>query len=464
MSYKDSTGRILSGILGMLESARADQGVPVFPPVVDAVNAALTLRDYHALTEAPAIHRAFMELIRHPGLPAEYVRRAFQYWLIQDAGAFADGVPEFLFEERPDLPWLPLVPAVLLLEFNPRRARGLLEKALANDPDLTVWALHRLSIFFSNRLSRRTEMLCRRALMSSGRATVVQQVEYGLFLLEAGRLKAAEAVVSTQPNPETPQDQWRTVFLEHMVRAESVDGLRAATRECLERHPGMPAFMRVFAPFVLRLYCRLEADHPHARDLHLAGGYAQILLGEWDAGRFHTDSLLIGSRFPVCAGRIREVIPILIARQDADSTFTDGFAAMSFYASCAGLSREAEECLELEPLGRAHEPVGWFRLAVAAGLLQKKEEAIAFLERLYQQEPDFFMRQNTPVFWSMAAILFKTLGWRDAARRTEVLAEAASGWSYRCAFLSRRPASEKPVPLPSFDWPHGLRMSGDGHE
>ena len=88
-------------------------------------------------------------------------------------------------------------------------------------------------------------MFCRRMLMSSGRATVAQQVEYGLFLLEAGRLKAAEAVVSTRPNPEAPRDLWRTVFLEHMVRAEGFDGLRAATRECLERHPGVPAFMRV---------------------------------------------------------------------------------------------------------------------------------------------------------------------------------------------------------------------------
>jgi hypothetical protein len=106
--------------------------------------------------------------------------------------------------------------------------------------------------------------------------------------------------------------------------------------------------------------------------------------------------------------------------------------------------------------------MGWFRLAIAAGLLQQADQVGFFLNRIFQMDPAFFLKQSSPVFWSMATILFKTQGKHNLLRRAETWAAAAPGWPYRRAFLQRTSETEKSTKWPPFKWPAQISNDSGG--
>ena len=468
MTYQGTVSRICSGVLRMLDhEPMEDSEKSRSHPVSGVVNTAVALRDYFGGTQGAVVHQSFLRLLSNPAIRADVLHRAFCHWVRYGVEEAEGPFPEAPQSVRPDMAWGALLSLVRLMPEEPfslGRVRKEVEEVFAREPDLTEWVVHRMASVCEKRRRFRVAVFCLGWLSRRRRATGAQQITYALLLLEAGRWRAAASAMTEQPEALTPEDEWRTIFLRHLTESRPGEPLRAATCRWLEEHPGASSVMNMLGPFGMRLYFRLEADSPRERDFRLAEGIAGMLLGEWEAGRFHADSLLLGGRFLVCTGRIREAMGIFLARQQADEKWVDGFATLSIYASCAGLAAEAKECLDDEPLDRAHDSMGWFRLGLAAGLLQRTNESVGFLERLYQQEPDFFVKQGAPVFWSMASILFKTLGWKRLSQQAVSKAEEMPDWSWRCEFMNRCPLCAEVVALPSFVWPQSWGGMGDGHE
>ncbi len=464
ISYQDTCAQLAARLAEFLDPSQADGVVrqgPVPSAIAQAVESAARLVGFYQLRDEAELRRWLAHIIRDSTLPSAVKIQAAEYACAECGAPLA----AWLFPQLNGLAAGTAAEAILLADLHLwvkqyRRARELLRAAKpAPDESFTAHLAQRARAWYS-RNRPRAALISWRAALQQGPLPPEPAAAFSLFLADNGRFRAAGLRLAAASAPDTPETRLRALLVRHLADPGTKPSLRNAAGALLAQAPDLPSFMRVFAPFATQLTTRLDRAPPRAGDLKLAGAYTQLLFAECDQGRFFTESLLVGSKFPVYAGAMSEVMEIMDARARADESFVDGHAALAVYAWGAGLQREAERCLEREPAARPHSPVGWFRLALAASLLGQTDTAVGFLERLHRQAPDYFQQNPLPVVWGMLSILLKALGWREAAAQAAEMTARAPFWDHRQALLARVPARDRPVALPPFQWPAWLRPPG----
>lgn len=455
-SYHNACDQMLGQVLHLLEpnGQRHGKQTKTAPPMVmQMAGAALALRRFLSTTQPGEVRRLIPHMMDDPNLPATAKILAANHYCT-------------VCQENPSwlLPYLKLdvgaTPAqqcfmgnLALWARQYTRARTCYQAAAHGDPAMTADFLANMAAFWQVQDLDRAAVLCWNQARRIQPLSPTQQLALCQCLLARGRFHAANRLSADLPETGTQEDQLRRLFIRQITVPGPDSSLFSAARELLAQFPAMPSTMRVFAPAVVQLGFRLEAltlSGPHRR---LARGYAQILRAEWSLGRYFQDSLLSGSRLLVFAGLLEDAMAVMAQRQQADAAFVDGYAALAIYAWMAGLAGPAEACLAHEPTGRPHDPMGWFRLALAAGLLKKPAAASGFLEQLHAQAPDFFAQSGSVPLWSMAAILLKTLGWPQLANMFAARSQGHRFWQYRRKIFECAPTAGVPVPLPAFRWP-----------
>ena len=438
---------------------------PIWDPVMHAVLA------HRILNEAKGneLHALTRRVLEHPSV--------LMTTKVDVASYYVARVPRE--EARWVLPWVkagtwgsdiqwPLVALhIALCQFGD--AKILLRRQNLLDRDFLVRHLHEQAERWRSKGNRRASLFCRHELARRNCLNASWALDECLLLLHQGKIRGAFNLFCRRLQGTAdlaPDDCLRLAFVEYVMgrmgmrQIVSNDGaleLQQEASRVFKEASGSLSTLRVFSPYAMGLFQRLDGLSLQKTDVVLVEAYAHLLSEEERWGGLTPADILLAGKFMVGAGRGEEALPWMEKRTAQDSQFVDGYATLSVYASSVGLRAWADMCLSLEPMERAHSPGGWFRIALAAAMLGDMSMVADAFRRLHACAPDFFAQWSAGKgSWGVLSLLLHLLGYATASRQAGKLAEKETGWRYRKMLLARFPQGRPVVAMPPFVWPELL--------